>query len=192
VQESKDNTKRLLGEYTKSGAFSEPAVHLKTASAQVIPLAGSAGLALGDDLGSALAAVLAQVKPGDYIAITAYIEMSHEHQIALHDIRLKLRNALRTATTVGFGPRFLHSTGQLHKGGPPTGVFLQLTAEPPIDLPIPGMVSFKTLERAQALGDFESLDKRGRRGVRLHLTAPLDQALEALSTAVDDAVAAKA
>ncbi|HTV74806.1 MAG TPA: bifunctional transaldolase/phosoglucose isomerase [Candidatus Acidoferrales bacterium] len=192
VQESKDNTKRLLAEYAKSGAFSEPAARLRTPSAQVIPLAGSAGLSLGDDLGSALAAVVSQVRPGDYIAITAYIEMNHEHQIALREIRLKLRNALRTATTIGFGPRFLHSTGQLHKGGPPTGVFLQLTADPAIDLPIPGMVSFKTLERAQALGDFESLDKRGRRGVRLHLTAPLDQALEALSTAVDDAVAAKA
>jgi transaldolase/glucose-6-phosphate isomerase len=192
VQESKDNTKRLLAQYASSGAFSEPAPRLQTEAAQVIPLAGSAGLALGDDLGAALGAVLAQVKAGDYVAITAYIAMTHEHELALREIRLKIRNALRIATTVGFGPRFLHSTGQLHKGGPPSGVFLQLTADPPLDLPIPGTVGFKTLERAQALGDFESLDKRGRRGVRLHFTAPLDTALETLSTAVDDAVAAKA
>jgi hypothetical protein len=112
----------------------------------------------------------------------------------LHDIRLKVRDALHVATTVGFGPRFLHSTGQLHKGGPNSGVFFQLTADTPADrdLAIPGMVTFATLIRAQALGDFESLDSRERRGVRLHLTAPLDEALEALSAAIDDAVAAKA
>jgi hypothetical protein len=117
--------------------------------------------------------------------------MNDAHQLALHDIRLKVRNALKVATTVGFGPRFLHSTGQLHKGGPNTGVFLQITADPPLDLQIPGMVTFKTLERAQALGDFESLDKRNRRGARLHLTTDVTHALAALSDAVDDALAAK-
>jgi transaldolase/glucose-6-phosphate isomerase len=191
VQESKDNTKRLLAEYKKSGSFSEPHVALSTPVANVIPLSGSQALELGNDLSDALAALFGQVKPGDYVAFTAYIEMNAEHREALHELRLKVRDALKVATTVGFGPRFLHSTGQLHKGGPDTGVFLQLTADPTFDLAIPGMGTFKTLERAQALGDFESLDKRGRRGFRLHLTAPLETALPALAAAVDDAFAAK-
>jgi transaldolase/glucose-6-phosphate isomerase len=191
VQESKDNTKRLLADFKKTGSFQEPAVALSTTVANVIPLAGSRDLDLGGDLASALAALFAQVEAGDYFAFTAYLEMNDEHRLALHDLRLKVRDALKVATTVGFGPRFLHSTGQLHKGGPATGVFLQLTADPKFDLSIPGMGTFKTLERAQALGDFESLDKRGRRGFRLHLTVAPELALAALSEAVDDALAAK-
>ena len=194
VQESKDNTKRLLAEYGKSGAFSEAAPKQTTDDAKIIPLSGSAAVDLGPDLGSAIGAILAHVKPGDYVAFTAYIDRSPEHETQLHDIRLKVRDALKVATTVGFGPRFLHSTGQLHKGGPNTGVFFQLTADTPkdADLPIPGMVTFGTLIRAQALGDFESLDSRDRRGARIHLTLPLGRALEAFSAAIDDAVSAKA
>jgi transaldolase / glucose-6-phosphate isomerase len=194
VQESKDNTKRLLAEYKTTGRFAEPDAKQTNDVARVIPLSGSKDVALGPDFGSALSAILAQVRPGDYVAFTAYIERNLDHEQQLHDIRLTVRNALKVATTVGFGPRFLHSTGQLHKGGPNTGVFLQLTqdTEASVDLQIPGMVTFGTLLRAQALGDFESLDKRDRRGSRLHLTAPLDKALEALANAIDDAVAAKA
>ncbi len=191
VQESKDNTKRLLAQYRDSGRFNEPEPALKGDVANVIPLSGSKDCKLGGDFSSALAAIFAQVGGGDYVAFTAYIEMNDAHQLALHDIRLKVRKALKVATTVGFGPRFLHSTGQLHKGGPDTGVFLQITADPPRDLPIPGMVTFKTLERAQALGDFESLDKRNRRGCRLHLTTDVTRALAALSDAIDDALAAR-
>jgi len=193
VQESKDNTKRLLGEFKDSGAFSEATVAATNTFAEVIPLAGSKGAAFGSDLASAVAAIVAQVKPGDYVAFTAYIERNSEHEQQFREIRLKVRNALKVATTVGFGPRFLHSTGQLHKGGPNSGVFFQVTTDTPKerDLPIPGMVTFGTLLRAQALGDFEALDKRDRRGVRLNITAPLPQALEALASAVDDAVAAK-
>jgi hypothetical protein len=112
----------------------------------------------------------------------------------LRALRLKIRNGLTVATTVGFGPRFLHSTGQLHKGGPNTGVFLQLTADtdPAIDLPIPGMPTFGTLLRAQALGDFEALDNRDRRGARIHFSVPLADALDALGAAIDDAVAVRA
>ncbi len=194
VQESKDNTKRLLAEYAKSGRFGEPDAKTTTDVARVIPLSGSKSIDLGADLGSALTAILAQVKPGDYVAFTAYIDRNAAHEQQLHDIRLKVRDALKVATTVGFGPRFLHSTGQLHKGGPNTGVFIQLTADTAKDhdLDIPGMVTFGTLIRAQALGDFESLDKRDRRGARVHLTIPVDKALEALSSAIDDAVSAKA
>ncbi len=192
VQESKDNTKRLLAEFKTTGKLPEPAVSLQTERATVYALSGSRAAHFGDDLASALGAVLAEVKPGDYVALNAYVEMSEENRRALGEIRMKIRNALRVATTLGFGPRFLHSTGQLHKGGPPTGVFLQITADPKIDLQIPGMESFRTLERAEALGDFESLDKRERRGVRLHLAQPAPISLASLASAVDDAVAAKA
>ncbi len=190
VQESKDNTKRLLAEFAANGKFREPAAALSTPHAAVIPLAGSRAQALGPSLATALGAVLGQVVPGDYVAITAYLEMDARHESALQALRVRLRDALHVATTVGFGPRFLHSTGQLHKGGPPSGVFLQLTADPPLGLPIPGMADFRTLERAQALGDFESLDSRGRRGARLHLSGQLDEALAALTAALDEALSA--
>jgi hypothetical protein len=105
---------------------------------------------------------------------------------ALDELRLRLRDRLRVATTLGFGPRFLHSTGQLHKGGPQTGLFLQFSADDPEDVPIPGQpYTFGTLKRAQALGDLQALQARGRpvRGIRLqgdveaglrHLAAALD------------------
>jgi hypothetical protein len=93
---------------------------------------------------------------------------------------------------VGFGPRFLHSTGQLHKGGSNEGVFFQITYDAPFDLPIPGMVGFRTLQRAQALGDFESLDKRDRRGIRVHFPGDVKAGLTALASALEAAVTARA
>jgi hypothetical protein len=194
VQESKDNTKRLLAEYKKTGALPEPEAKQTNEIGKIVPISGSKSVDLGSDLGSALSAILAQVKSGDYVAFTAYIDRSPEHERQLLEIRLKVRDALKVATTVGFGPRFLHSTGQLHKGGPNSGVFIQITADTPKgrDLNIPGMVTFATLIRAQALGDFASLDSRDRRGIQLHITTPLDLALESLASAIDDAVSAKA
>jgi transaldolase/glucose-6-phosphate isomerase len=190
VQESKDITNRLLDEYRSTGSFGDAGT---VADAPVTPLGGSRMLALGKDLQTALAALFGQVEAGDYVAINAYIDMDPEHVRTFRGLRVDIRNGLRVATTVGFGPRFLHSTGQLHKGGPPTGVFLELTTEPASDLPIPGMgYGFRTLLRAQALGDFEALDRRGRRGLRLHLAAPLDASLAALAAAVADAVSATA
>ncbi|GAC1403914.1 MAG: bifunctional transaldolase/phosoglucose isomerase [Candidatus Velthaea sp.] len=192
VQESKDNTKRLLAEHLQAGKFSEPVPAISADDTLVIPLSGSTALALGTSLESAVAALVTQIKPGDYVAFNAYIAMSAEHDATLRALRLKVRDALKVATTVGFGPRFLHSTGQLHKGGPNSGVFFQITAEPPFDLPIPGMVGFRILERAQALGDFEALDKRDRRGARIHFAGDLKRGLSALANALDNAVTAKA
>ena len=106
---------------------------------------------------------------------------------------MKIRDARKVATTVGFGPRFLHSTGQLHKGGPDTCVVLQIVADDAEDPAIPGMnVGFRTLLAAQALGDLQSLDKRNRRGARIHLKGDTEAALRALIGAVDDALAARA
>jgi transaldolase/glucose-6-phosphate isomerase len=192
VQESKDNTKRLLGEYEKSGKFAEPTPKLNDGAIGVIPLKGSQSIALGRDLAHAVAAVAAQIKAGDYVAFNAYVAMTPEHQALLRGLRVKLRDAFKVATTVGFGPRFLHSTGQLHKGGPNSGVFFQITYDPPYDMEIPGMGKFGVLERAQALGDFESLDKRDRRGARIHLGADADAGLRKLAEAVDAALTTRA
>jgi hypothetical protein len=190
VQESKDNTKRLLAEFVSQGSFSEPEPRVRTDDALVLPLSGSRGAALGTDLDSAVAAVAEQIKAGDYVAFNAYVPMDDDDRTALRRIRTMVRDALKVATTVGFGPRFLHSTGQLHKGGPNEGVFFQITYDPPFDLAIPGMVGFKTLQRSQALGDFESLDKRDRRGVRVHFLGDVKGGLAALASALETAVSA--
>ena len=115
--------------------------------------------------------LLGLARPGlDYVAILAYLPMDAEVVDRLQAIRARIGEVTGAATTLGFGPRFLHSTGQLHKGGQDTGVFLQITADPSRDLPIPGWIeSFGTLIAAQALGDLTSLQKRGRRALRLHL-----------------------
>ena len=111
---------------------------------------------------------LAQATPGDYVALMAYLSETPAIDQALQVIRLKLRDRLKLATTLGYGPRFLHSTGQFHKGGPNTGLFLQLTADDTEDAAVPGEpYSFGVLKRAQALGDLEALRKHG-------VTAPID------------------
>ncbi len=118
----------------------------------------------------ALAGLLGLSRPGiDYVAILAYLPKDPPIEARLQAIRARIGAATGAATTLGFGPRFLHSTGQLHKGGPDTGIFLQLTADPSKDLPIPGWPeTFGTLIAAQASGDLASLQRRGRRVVRLH------------------------
>lgn len=121
------------------------------------------------------------LEPGDYGAILAYLEMSAEHHALLQAIRERVRDRKRVATTLGYGPRFLHSTGQIHKGGPNRGVFLQLTADSACDLPIPGQrLSFGQLNRFQADGDFEVLVERGRRVLRIHLGQDVTGGLERL------------
>jgi transaldolase/glucose-6-phosphate isomerase len=121
-------------------------------------------------LGEALRAWLAQVHPGDYIGIQAYLAPTEATTTALGSIRQRLRDQLRVATTLGYGPRFLHSTGQLHKGGPNTGVFLQIVDEPQDDLPVPETdFTFGSLITAQALGDLRALHQRGRRVLRVNL-----------------------
>ncbi len=188
VQESKDNTVALLAQYAKNGKFDEPTPNLKGADFDITFLSGSREISARhpDD---ALAALFAQLRPGDYCAITAYIARNEIHTELLQELRLKIRDAYRIATTVGFGPRFLHSTGQLHKGGPNTCVVLQITADDPDDPMIPGMnVGFRTLLAAQALGDWMSLDKRHRRGLRIHFTKDVTARLRSLPMIVDRAL----
>jgi hypothetical protein len=184
VQESKDNTQRVLAEYQRLGRLPEPA-----------PAARSNGLAvLGDaDGGSveeSLARFLEAARPGDYLALLAYLPYQQPVQAALQDLRVLLRDRLRIATTLGFGPRYLHSTGQFHKGGPPRGLFLQFTADDADDLPIPGQpFSFGTLKAAQALGDLQALQARQRPVRRVHVQGNLETALRHLRQALEQSAA---
>jgi transaldolase/glucose-6-phosphate isomerase len=192
VAESKDNTVALLEQYAKNGKFSEPAADVTGPHFDVTYLSGSKTIK-AEKPAQALAALFGELKANDYNAITAYIARNKTHEDLLRELRVKIRDARKVATTVGFGPRFLHSTGQLHKGGPDEVVILQITFDDPEDPAIPGMnVGFRTLLAAQALGDWQSLDKRNRRGVRVHLRGDLDPALRALIAAVDEALAVRA
>jgi transaldolase/glucose-6-phosphate isomerase len=175
VQESKDNTNRLLKVVETEGQLptEEPAL-------VVDPLEFYAEEAALTGEGT-LARFLEQARPGDYVALMAYLTESAQTAQALQAIRLDLRDNLHLATTLGYGPRFLHSTGQFHKGGPNTGLFLQLTADDAEDVQIPGApYTFGVLKRAQALGDLEALRKHGRRVMRIHLGRDVAQGLAAV------------
>jgi glucose-6-phosphate isomerase len=161
VQESKDNTKRLLAGFIASGELLEdlPAGDGR----QAFPVDDG-------ELPAALAAFLAQAAPGDYVALQAYVAPGEAVWDHLQTLRLELRDHLRLATTLGYGPRFLHSTGQLHKGGPNRGLFLQLVGHDPVDVSIPGQpYSFSVLKRAQARGDLGALRAHGCRAMRVCL-----------------------
>ncbi len=140
-------------------------------------------------LRSVIDAHLAHVIDGDYFAILGYIEMNSETEPLLQTIREKVLARTGVATCLGFGPRFLHSTGQAYKGGPNTGVFLQITAEPAADLDVPGQsISFGVIEAAQARGDFDVLTERGRRALRLHITGDIAKGLATIGAALQDAL----
>ena len=189
VQESKDNTKALLEVYKTKGALPEQEVVATFDGLTFVADPGNkeqllkaAGSKTGKDLFSAvLKAHFDRVKPGDYVAITQYFDELPARDEAILKLRRHLRDALKVATTTGYGPRFLHSTGQLHKGGSDAGVFLQLTAEDGADLPIPGFpCGFATLVKAQALGDFQSLASRHRRALGLNLGGDVEKGLATL------------
>jgi len=128
-----------------------------------------------------LARLLGDAKPGDYVAILAWMERTPERHARLSRLRSAIRDRSRLATTLGYGPRYLHSTGQLHKGGPNRGLFLHLTADEGADVPIPGQpYGFAALREAQALGDLEVLRRRGRRVLHLHLGDDVEGGLERL------------
>ncbi len=193
VQESKDNTKALLAQYEAKGSFEKPATDIAGPSFDITFLSGTHGDDRTLDPTTGLSLVFKQLVPGDYVAICAYIARDPAHIDLLNQLRLKIRDATDVATTVGFGPRFLHSTGQLHKGGPNSVVILHIVGDETADPPIPGMnVGFRTLLEAEALGDWQSLDSRKRRGAHIHLNGDIDVALTALVGAVDDALSARA
>jgi glucose-6-phosphate isomerase len=130
-------------------------------------------------------ALLSLARPGDYVALLAFLHRTSERHARLQRLREALREATRLATTLGYGPRYLHSTGQLHKGGPDTGLFIQLTAAPDETVGIPAEpFGFGELQRAQAEGDYAALERRGRRLLRIHLGSDVDAGLDTLIAAV--------
>jgi len=168
VTESKENTRRVLAGYREFGR-----------------LPAEEGLSVRAPLAARLGAHLALAPENGYVAVQAYVARTPERDARLATLRVRLRSRTGLATTVGYGPRFLHSTGQLHKGGPPTGCFLQLVADHPADVPIPGAAeSFGMLIDAQALGDLESLRAHGRPVLRVGLGADPDAGLDTLIAAL--------
>ena len=188
VEASKIETRKLTDAYARDGSLpvetpflTEDGVSLFTDEANRAAL-GSGGL------DAVIAAHLKRAHAGDYVALLAYIERDAKHIEALAALRLKIRDRLHVATCVGFGPRFLHSTGQTYKGGPNSGVVLQITAADAADLAVPGeKYSFGTVKAAQARGDFDVLVERKRRALRVHLD-DVEAGLARLAKAVDAAL----
>ena len=186
VLESKDYTKSLLDTYEKQGRLPPP-IDILTSDGltligdqEALSRAGFEGT-----LESGLLAFLSTVHTGDYVAFLAFIPSTGEQEELILNARLAVRDALRVATTFGYGPRYLHSTGQLHKGGPNRGLFIQVTADPRQDLPVPGEpYTFSTLIRAQADGDLLALHKHGRRAIRLHINGDLSTGVEHFREAI--------
>jgi len=172
VQESKDATRNLLEIFSRDGKLPEQ-TKLVADDRIALFVEGATGESLPrTSVFDALRAHTASIKTGDYIAFLVYSEETREVNEKLEKVRLLLRDSTRCATTIGYGPRFLHSTGQLHKGGTDEGVFFQITAGDKNDFPVPGEpYTFNVLKQAQALGDFHSLATRGRRAIRVDLGA---------------------
>jgi transaldolase/glucose-6-phosphate isomerase len=194
VEASKIATRRLTSEYEKTGSLpaekpvlTEGGIELYTDERNAAALAKSAA---GDrSLAGYLHAHLHQLTAGDYFALLAYVERNEAHERILQATRKAVRDKKRVATCLGFGPRFLHSTGQAYKGGPNTGVFLQVTCDDAADLPVPGQkYTFGIVKAAQARGDFQVLAERGRRALRVHLKE-VEKGLASLEAVVRKALA---
>ena len=193
VESAKVKTRELTAAFEKNGALptEEPAmssgqVDLYTDEKNAADLrnAGADG-----DLTSWLKAHLSRVHARDYVALLAYVERNAAHIGALQTMRLAVRDRRHVATCAEFGPRFLHSTGQAYKGGPDSGVFLQITSDDAKDLPVPGQkASFGVIKAAQARGDFDVLTERGRRALRVHLKGDIETGLKALDSAIRQAL----
>jgi len=194
VEASKIETRKLTTEYEKNGSLppekpilEDSGIKLFTDEINSAELAKAAG---GEkSLAGYLKAHLARIKTGDYFAVLGYIQMNAEHEASLQALRYLVRDKKRVATCLGFGPRFLHSTGQAYKGGPNSGVFLQITCDDAVELPVPGQkYTFGIVKAAQARGDFQVLADRGRRALRVHLGSNLKAGLAALQAAVQKAL----
>lgn len=186
VEASKIETKKLTSEYEAQGSLPPELPFLASKEAKLFAdEKNSAALCGGKSLGDVVKTHLSRIGTGDYFAVLGYIPMNAENEKALQGIRHSVRDAKKVATCLGFGPRFLHSTGQAYKGGPNTGVFLQITCDDQSDLAVPGQsYTFGVVKSAQARGDFAVLAERGRRALRVHLGKNLKSGLHALAKAV--------
>jgi glucose-6-phosphate isomerase len=193
VESAKIETRALTTAYEQTGKLPETSPFLEDAGVKIYASDAYAGTlkaaAPAQTLAGILKAHLNQIHPGDYFASLAYLPMFPQHEAAIQAFRHKVRDAKHVATCLGFGPRFLHSTGQDYKGGPNTGVFLQITSDHAVDLPIPDQkYSFGIVIDAQAAGDMAVLQSRGRRVLRVHLGQDVASGLKTLSAAIDMAL----
>ncbi len=194
VEASKIATRNLTSEYEKTGSLpaekpilEDSGVKLFTDDKNAADLAKAAGT--DKSLAGYLKAHLSRIKAGDYFAVLGYIQMNAEHEQSLQKLRHAVRDKKHVATCLGFGPRFLHSTGQAYKGGPNSGVFLQITCDDAVELPVPGQkYTFGIVKAAQARGDFQVLAERGRRALRVHLGSNLKAGLAMLDAALQKAL----
>lgn len=192
VQESKDNTRRLIASYREKGELPQPR---EVARAEGVRLSAEGAAAEAASEGASasewIGALLGGLAAGDYVAFMLYLEQTPQHDEVIAAVRSGLMRARRVATTSGYGPRFLHSTGQFHKGGPNSGLFFQITADDTPDLAIPGEpFSFGVLKDAQSLGDLDALVSHGRRVVRFHLGAAVEPGLAVVRDLFRQALAA--
>ncbi|HEU5239437.1 MAG TPA: hypothetical protein VFU37_20060, partial [Pyrinomonadaceae bacterium] len=189
VEASKVATRKLTEAYEQTGSLPTEAALVEGDGAKLfVDPQNAKALQIGTTEQSwdgYLKAHLDRLGDGDYFAVLAYIEMNDEHERTLQQVREAVRNVKRVATCLGFGPRFLHSTGQAYKGGPNSGVFLQITCDDANDLQVPDKkYTFGVVKAAQARGDFEVLNERGRRALRVHLGANVSEGLRKLEAAI--------
>ena len=191
VEASKVETRKLTGEYEAKGRLPLEVPFFEASGIQFFADEKNvAAIHGGLNVAAVLKRHLCRLSAGDYLAVLGYIPMNAESEKALATIRHAVRDKKKVATVLGFGPRFLHSTGQAYKGGPNTGVFLQITCNEAKDLAVPGQkYTFGVVKAAQARGDFAVLAERGRRALRVHLGKNLKLALSTLSKAVQKALA---
>jgi transaldolase / glucose-6-phosphate isomerase len=193
VEDAKIKTRELTAAFEKTGKLPPEKPVMSTAGADLYTDDGNAAdlrkAGADGDLGSWLKAHLMRASADDYVALLAYIERDADHIDSLQRMRLAVRDKRHVATCAEFGPRFLHSTGQAYKGGPDSGVFLQITADDAKDLAVPGQkASFGVIKAAQARGDFDVLTERGRRALRVHLKGDLASGLKMLDAAITEAL----
>jgi len=191
VEASKIETRKLTSEYEASGKLPPEAPFFEGTGVKLFAdEKNTAALKGGAKLTDVLKTHLSRIGPSDYFAVLGYIPMNAENEKALQGIRHSVRDKKKVATVLGFGPRFLHSTGQAYKGGPNSGVFLQITCDDARDLPVPDQkYTFGIVKAAQARGDFAVLAERGRRALRVHFGKNLKSGLATLAKAVQQAIA---
>jgi transaldolase/glucose-6-phosphate isomerase len=189
VEASKIETRKLTTEYEKVGSLPAEKPIFEGNGLQLYTDPKNGAALAGKSLTDYLRAHLARIGTGDYFALLGYVEMNAAHEAKLQEIRHAVRDAKHVATCLGFGPRFLHSTGQAYKGGPNSGVFLQITCDNANDVQVPGAkYTFGVVKAAQARGDFQVLADHGRRALRVHLGKDVDAGLSQLAKAVVEAL----
>jgi transaldolase/glucose-6-phosphate isomerase len=191
VEASKIETRKLTSEYEKTGKLPPESPFLEAEGIKLYAdEKNTAALKNSKTLADALKFHLDRINANDYFGVLAYITMNRQNEDALQVIRHMVRDDKKAATVLGFGPRFLHSTGQAYKGGPTSGVFLQITCDDKIDLPVPGQkYTFSVVKAAQARGDFAVLSERGRRALRVHIGKNVKADLAKLTRATKKALA---